>query len=790
MMLIRAQFQTVRLDELIEDIVHYFSNRYFVDETIQCTLNNNNYYARIVDHGIESKSEPSDIVRPNGRLRFPEAFVNPPCLSKGKTYKVQLVDENGKSLENYIRTVGESSLKREQNTFNHRNVQYFIRECLYKDTYSGSPWLIKSNIAESYSINITLPNYLKEAHENFFKSTKRRKTTQAKVQEERQAEKKSKREENLLQKAKLKEEKDRQKEERRRQGAVKYPLEDLDLPIYRKDPMLNWLLVDMSPGKCNDEKSIPYPSGGRPLRPIPHKESNIPLERFDSFLSIWSFLTVFAEPLKISAYSVDQFQEALLLHQPKAKVLAEYNASLLNVIIKERDDDTPNELINGDVAEEYIKNLEEQEEEMGSDDDAENDQGGFTEDEKKSVLPLIERGWQDKEQLRIGQKWDHKELRSASERRGWETSLIGCLNNVATPDIVPDLDEILQHLVPRTGSSAAEREKQYPTLCLKYKLDILEFLVNTVNESNLIKNYMEYCQEQISEYRKQKIELNKESKALALRRAELDRRERTEKGKVENGDELLTSDESTDDSDSASDENDIKIEISERRRPKKRHQNDEDGSRKKLHEDEVKSQEQKAIERQDIKEEEGIIRKKEEHLERCMRRYMTLRIRPLGKDRFYNQYMYLDNIGVSNTYGSGRLYVRSPSDTDIQLLMERDLLTDLPERHCGYGGGCWFTHKLMKEQGLLEENEWLMNRVNELKSEHPGQYKGWWKYYSEPEEIERLLSWLNPKGIRELKLKNEILKQQTNIVDSIRKRIHASLMVEEPLKRSARTKKS
>lgn len=39
-----------------------------------------------------------------------------------------------------------------------------------------------------------------------------------------------------------------------------------------------------------------------------------------------------------------------------------------------------------------------------------------------------------------------------------------------------------------------------------------------------------------------------------------------------------------------------------------------------------------------------------------------------------------------------------------------------------------------------------------------------------PIQIQHLLSWLNPKGVREHKLKNELLKQQTNIIESIKKR--------------------
>lgn len=63
MMLIRAQFrmcvhmsrpfkllilffvyiETVRLDELVDDMINYFKNNYLIGEIVQCTLNNNEY---------------------------------------------------------------------------------------------------------------------------------------------------------------------------------------------------------------------------------------------------------------------------------------------------------------------------------------------------------------------------------------------------------------------------------------------------------------------------------------------------------------------------------------------------------------------------------------------------------------------------------------------------------------------------------------------------------------------------------------------------------------------------
>jgi hypothetical protein len=352
-----------------------------------------------------------------------------------------------------------------------------------------------------------LPPHLQEAYDHLFAkpANKKRKLLTTKTADEKEAEKRARREENILQKAKLKEERDRLREERKKQAAVKYPLEDLDLPIYRKDPNRNWALIDMSPQAydCKQNGVIPYPSGGKSARPLPHYDSPIPPQLFDSFLSIWAFLTVFSEPLKLTAYSVDDFERALFhtSHQPKATVLVEYNACLLNAIISERKEDTANEVINGDVMENYVESLEEQDQ---SDDDNSNNEEEEEEDgdnDKKrkgsklkseqsassSALPRIERGWRDKEHLRISQKWDNKELRANYERRGWETTLIGCLNDVATPGLLPDVDDLLRHLVPKMSSTAADREKQYPTFSVKQKLDILGFLIDVVNETTLIK---------------------------------------------------------------------------------------------------------------------------------------------------------------------------------------------------------------------------------------------------------------------------------------------------------------
>ncbi|KAI9475445.1 MAG: ATP-utilizing chromatin assembly and remodelling N-terminal-domain-containing protein [Benjaminiella poitrasii] len=780
----RVQFQTKRLDDLVDDTFNYFEDNFIQGEIIQCKLNEYDYYAEIISTNETTNNESENDVprQPNGRLRFPDAFLHPEPKSPNisnytpkKQIKVQLIDQLGNSLEDCQRVIKEEQIHpRDPRIYNRLNMQSFIRECCYKDSYMNAPWLIKPAIASSYHIDTTLPDHLQELYDRV---SKKRKISS--MNERDDAEKRAKREEIQLLKARQKEERERLREEKRKQSAVKYPVEDLDLPIYRKDPNQNWSLVDMASVK--EDTAIPYPSGGRPERPRP-KPTSITADSFDLLVATWSFMTVFAEPLNLTvAFSLDEFEMGVF-GQERSIVMAEYHAALLNVIIRERNEDTPNEVMNGDCMEDYLEEHPQVETTMG--------------------------GWRNKDQLKLTSKWDHREIRNSHERRGWEAVLMGCLNDVATPDLIDDLDEIVTHLY---ASTAAEREKRYPALTPLHKLRVLTFLTDVVNESMLIRNYMDYCQEQITEYRKQKIELNKEAKILASKRNRMDKEEKEkleeEDGNTSNHSSEAEEEEEEDDDDEEenededSDSSDTRLmnrehrHISRQEKLKQKQKEKEELERQYAEQRQVakaktQEQRQKAIERRKLEEEERMIRKKEEHLETSMRRYMTLRIRPLGKDRFSNRYYYFDNIGISNTHGSGKLYVNSPSDGDILLMMERDDVTDWPERPWGYGGGVWFIKQLMQEQGLVEECEWLARRISELQANPvPTEYRGWWKYYEEPEEIEKLLSWLNPKGVRENKLKNEILKQQSIIIDSMKKRANArQAKLEVNTKRSTRSK--
>jgi bromodomain adjacent to zinc finger domain protein 1A len=155
----------------------------------------------------------------------------------------------------------------------------------------------------------------------------------------------------------------------------------------------------------------------------------------------------------------------------------------------------------------------------------------------------------------------------------------------------------------------------------------------------------------------------------------------------------------------------------------------------------VRNQEQKLRNdaRKRLDEDERVMHRKEEQVERDMRKYSNHRIKPLGRDKFYNRYYYLDDIGGTLVHGSGKLFVQCPSDTDLINLQERDFVESLDTTvtlPCGRGGGVKFVSQLLKEQGMSKEAEYMEKRLGYLnKKNDQSEVTEWWHSYDEPEDV-------------------------------------------------------
>ena len=144
------------------------------------------------------------------------------------------------------------------------------------------------------------------------------------------------------------------------------------------------------------------------------------------------------------------------------------------------------------------------------------------------------------------------------------------------------------------------------------------------------------------------------------------------------------------------------------------------------------------------------------------------RLRLLGKDRFYYRYWWFERNGMpfgglptSSTadagYANGRLWVQGPSDMEREgFLEDHKLLEDLsvpPEE------GMDIDHAMPEMKRKLFEEDGTSVLL-------PHQFS----FYETPEELSALISWLDARGERELKLKKELELYRRKIADGMEKR--------------------
>lgn len=112
-----------------------------------------------------------------------------------------------------------------------------------------------------------------------------------------------------------------------------------------------------------------------------------------------------------------------------------------------------------------------------------------------------------------------------------------------------------------------------------------------------------------------------------------------------------------------------------------------------------------------LDEEVNKLERRLEGIEREFRKLLgAVRVKPLGRDRFYNRIWWFDGMGAASLigsggavqYGSGRIFVQGPSEHDIDLLIRRE--ENIPARRMDEEGA----------EGMLAVGEWAV--YDELES--------------------------------------------------------------------------
>ena len=160
----------------------------------------------------------------------------------------------------------------------------------------------------------------------------------------------------------------------------------------------------------------------------------------------------------------------------------------------------------------------------------------------------------------------------------------------------------------------------------------------------------------------------------------------------------------------------------------------------------------------DLRKLEEEVNKSDRRLEAIEREFRKLlgciRAKPMGKDRFHNRIWWFDGLGSGTlvasgggtVWSTGRVFIQGPSELDQDQLDKREAEDgDVKKRKLEEEGS----------EGVLGVDEWGA--------------------YSDPEQVEEFLGWLNTKGIRENALKNNMTKWMAHITSGARKRLAVSL---------------
>ncbi|KAG0367850.1 ATP-utilizing chromatin assembly and remodelling N-terminal-domain-containing protein [Gamsiella multidivaricata] len=813
-----VQFQTVRIDAVVDDAFTKFKNVYFQNEPVNVSWDKSTYNAVIrkvlpkeewttVQNGAENPEEPGQ-------------------------YLVQVLDRRGDAIEDMQRVVDCSLLSRDRLAFNKNILRKYIRECSSKENYIGAPWLVKPSLAKKYGIETRLPADLQAARDLVFSKLKKRKGP-ADPAPELAAAKKAK-----------KEAAEKAKEEGTSESAtpadvkvIKYPMEDLDL-----DPTL-----------------VAKDCEGPTARPETQKDISVPQDCFEAVVMAWQFLNSFSSALKLSPFGLQDFEDSLAHSdaQHPSVMVAEYHSALLNVIIQDRlkgiakpvllsTTGTPTGASAG--AREDRESSVMTEDDESTVDDGDLSIGGHDEYIQRRKLPhrpINERV------VVIGNGWDEKLV--LPPREGWESVLVGLVNELGSFDAIPNVDRILNRLVPNETSLKEDVEFLFPTLPYEDKVSVLVFLVETAAGTSTIRHYMEQCREQLKELRLQKFEINKERRQLQADKAEFERQESAdnksaaalEKAELELQRSAAATPEPTSshEVDSEAEANGDLSRTESRQEKLKRQQMERELQESRRHQDllrqraltKARSAEQKARHdtRKRLADKEHALNRKEEQVDRDVRRFAIARVRPLGKDRFYNRYWYFD--GITMDHATDRLYVQSPSFLDLEIVRTRADKDEVLKRQRmeDPSGGLedllktqeqeiiqgLAVERAAREKKLQLERERALDTDDEDETDDtkgPGLANGGthkvatddakeelldetvpvehkptqWSYYCEPEQIDSLLRWLNSKGTRESVLVSALNSHYDLIVGGMQRR-HQDLLNQlhkEQHRRSTRTK--
>ncbi|KAI9702530.1 MAG: hypothetical protein M1836_001010 [Candelina mexicana] len=566
---------------------------------------------------------------------------------------------------------------------------------------------------------------------------------------------------------------------------IKYPIEDLEVkPAHdgTNRPRLKYLSWDTPAGEESDNKSC-----------------GILMESVGPLLETWNTLNVYCEIFLLDSFTFDDYIQALQIASQgvDCELHAEVHCSALKLLVQ-------SEKEGGKVMVNLPALIEEDSEDDQSTNGtstlptptpepevkttgratrsslAKSDVTDAKPESNRSHSTTLEIKNHRAAEMLAEYGWVDRLRRRDFRDGGWEIIIVGLLHQLSLNNrYQKTCEELLTKLAPVDEEPNQETARtQYGKLDINLRVKVVQIICMLTVETKVVRGYMEECSEQMTGFRKEKIEWQR-SKKIAIEELRVLNEER----KILLPDNSPPSPEITSIDDiSMPDIEDDEVADSDDEDPRSgrslRRGNDRAAERKRKREAEEKEKKEKAesaakpskVSNQfkkilkDMEKKKEVIKECEEQistLENDLREADCPRTKVLGKDRFWNRYYYMERNGMpyaglptSSTvdagYANGCIWVQGPDD------LEREGFIELPEEDNKQYRKIF--QMTIPERKKMEEGPTSVYNANQ------------WGYYDDPDAFDMLIGWLDVRGVRELKLRKELQAQREHIVESMQKR--------------------
>ncbi|KAL5604475.1 uncharacterized protein BROUX77_004661 [Berkeleyomyces rouxiae] len=809
----RVQFQTIsRIDHLVDNIYDEFKAEFFPGETVTAQITD----SEKVQGTIREKIRVGSKLQADGSMSQPFS-----------RYVINIEDRQNEEV-----VVDGPAVTRDRKIFTKAVLRTFIKNAVSREAWNGAPWIVKLEFADSYHIDTRVPQHLRYDHKLMQrKQLQAAKRTNQSLESNALADFNN----NLNPRRNMHQEPARLPDLKPKSHKIrpqlianpmtfqshhsyeptyvtippppasymsislrnnnppplrkapsppppvlpKYPIDDLDVGpragVVR--PKIRFMCND--PPSATSDSSYPF-------------SSSLKMSSIGSLLETWDTLNVYCEIFKLDSFTFDDYVEALCTTSSTTmpQLIEEIHCSVLKILVSSDADGGRVECVLPAEEEEYDEEEYEEEEDDSTMPTPEPDVKPSGRATRSSMAKIeadrlaAEAAAAEKEDTepqitnRAAELLDEYDWIDSLRKRqfqagGWQRIIVGLLYQLSRNERKTEAcEQILSELVPATTEPTQDTViEQYALLDVNTKVRILQILCMLTTETKAVRGYMEDCSETMTQYRKEKIEWQRQRKqaiedlkGLNEQRKALLPENMPPSPAVENEDSKMTDVDSSrvDESENETGE-DESLNSSSRKGTKK----DDKKKKKKEETPSVKAPKQSKQFVKLLKD----IQKKEDTIKQCEKEIAVIdndlreadcpRTRVLGKDRFWNRYYWFERNGMpygglpdsstaSAAYANGCLWIQGPDE------MEREGYIDLPT-------------------DLQNEYKARFNMtVTERKSREEGDTSVFtasqWGYICDPEDLDKLIHYLDPRGVNEMKLRKELVTFRERIITNMKNR--------------------